>query len=55
MANSKDHFVVSPSNIIEPTMETLLADEQQEFEEYTEHLTKEPKTKYLANFKADMK
>jgi hypothetical protein len=36
MAGSKDSFDVSPSNIIEPTMETLPAEDQQEFEEHKE-------------------
>lgn len=53
MAGSKDHSDVSPNNIIVPTMETLSAEEQQEFEEYMEQLIKEAKPKYLTNFKAD--
>jgi hypothetical protein len=54
MAGSKDSFDVSPSNIIEPTMETLLAEDQQEFEEHKEQQIKEAKAKFLANFKMDI-
>jgi hypothetical protein len=41
MAGSKDHSDFSPSNIIEPIMETLSAEDQQEFKEHTEQLIKE--------------
>jgi hypothetical protein len=41
MAGSKDHSDVSLSNIIEPTMKTLSAEGQQEFEEYKGQLIKE--------------
>jgi hypothetical protein len=40
MAGSKDSYDVSPSKIIEPTMETLLAEDQHEFEEHKEQLIK---------------
>jgi hypothetical protein len=53
MAGSKDHSDVSLSNIIEPTMKTLSAEGQQEFEEYKGQLIKEAQAKFLANFKAD--
>jgi hypothetical protein len=53
MASSRDNSVVSPSNIIEPTWETLPADEQLQFEEHKEQLIQEEKTKFLANFKVD--
>jgi hypothetical protein len=53
MAGSKDSFDISPSNIIKPTWETLLAEEQLEFEEHQEQLIKEAKAKFLANFKVD--
>jgi hypothetical protein len=46
-----DHSNISPSNIIEPTMEALSANEQQEFEEHMEQLIKAATTNYLANFK----
>jgi hypothetical protein len=53
MVGSKDSFDISPSNIIEPTMETLSAEDQQEFEEHKGQLIKEAQTKFLANFKVD--
>jgi hypothetical protein len=42
-----------PSNIIEPTWETLSADEQLQFEEHKEQLIQEAEVKFLANFKVD--
>jgi hypothetical protein len=53
MASSRDNSDVSPSNIIEPTWETLQADEQLQFEEHMEQLIQEVKAKFLANFKVD--
>jgi hypothetical protein len=53
MACSKDSSDVSPSNIIEPTMETLSAEDQQEFEKHKEQLIKQARVKFLANFKVD--
>jgi hypothetical protein len=53
MVGSRDSSEVSPSNIIEPTWETLLADEQLQFEEHKEQLIQEAKAKFLANFKVD--
>jgi hypothetical protein len=53
MAGSRDSSEVSPSNIIEPTWETLPADEQLQFEEHKEQLIQEAKAKFLANFKVD--
>ena len=53
MVGSKDSSDVSPSNIIEPTCETLLAEEQLEFELHQEQLIKEAKEMFLANFKVD--
>jgi hypothetical protein len=53
MAGSRDSSEVSPSNIIEPTWETLLADEQLQFEEHKEQMIQEAKAKFLANFKVD--
>lgn len=41
------------SNIIESTMEALSVEEQHQFDEYTEQLIKEARSKYLANFKVD--
>jgi hypothetical protein len=51
MAGSSDSSEVSPSNIIEPTWETLPADEQLQFEEHKEQLIQETRAKFLANFK----
>jgi hypothetical protein len=53
MASSKDSSDVSSINIIEPTMENLSVEDQQEFEEHKEHLIEEAKEKFLANFKVD--
>jgi hypothetical protein len=53
MAGSRDSSKVSPSNIIDPTWETLSADEQLQFEEHKEQLIQEAKAKFLANFKVD--
>jgi hypothetical protein len=53
MVGSKDNSYVSPSNIMEPTMETLSAEDQQEFEEHKEQLITEAHVKFLANFKVD--
>jgi hypothetical protein len=53
MASSRDNSNVSPSNIIEPTWETLSTDEQLQFEEHNEQLIQEAKAKFLANFKVD--
>jgi hypothetical protein len=53
MAGSRDSSEVSPSNIIEPTWETLSADEQLQFEEHKEQLIQEARAKFLANFKVD--
>jgi hypothetical protein len=50
---SRDSSEVFPSNIIEPTWETLPADEQLQFEEHKELLIQEAKAKFLANFKVD--
>jgi hypothetical protein len=53
MADSRDSSDVSPSNIIEPTWETLPADEQLQFEEHKEQLIQEANVKFLANIKVD--
>jgi hypothetical protein len=53
MSGSKDSSDVSPSNIIEPTWETLPAEEQLEFEEHLEQLIKVAKAMFLANFQVD--
>jgi hypothetical protein len=54
MAGSRDSSDISPSNIIEPTWETLPADEQLQFKEHKEQLIQEAKARFLANFKVDM-
>jgi hypothetical protein len=53
MAGSRDSSDISPSNNIEPTWETLPADEQLQFEEHKEQMIQEAKAKFLANFKVD--
>ena len=53
MAGSRDSSEVSPSNIIEPTWDTLSADEQLQFEEHKEQMIQEAKARFLANFKVD--
>jgi hypothetical protein len=53
MAGSRDSSEVSPSNIIQPTWETLLADEQLQIEEHKEQLIQEARAKVLANFTVD--
>jgi hypothetical protein len=53
MVGSMDSSEVFPSNIIEPTWETLSADEQLQFEEHKEQLIQEARAKFLANFKVD--
>ena len=50
MAGLKDHSDISPSNIIEMTMESLSAEGPHEFEEHKKQLIKEAEAKYLANF-----
>jgi hypothetical protein len=55
MVGSKDNSDVSLSNNIEPTMETLSAEDHQEFEEHKEKLIKEAQAKFLANFKGGPK
>jgi hypothetical protein len=34
MAGSKDHTDISPDNILKPAVESLTADEQQQYEDY---------------------
>jgi hypothetical protein len=34
MACSKDHTDISPDNILKPAVESLTADEQQQYEDY---------------------
>jgi hypothetical protein len=49
MASSKDHTDISPDNILWPTVESLLGNEQQQYEDFT-HQVKE---KFLSQFKVD--
>jgi hypothetical protein len=57
MASSKDRTKVSLSNIMKPTLESLSAEDQQQFEDYIRQQQaqerKEAKVKYLAHFKVD--
>jgi hypothetical protein len=53
MAGSRDSSDIFPSNIIEPTWDTLPADEQLQFEEHKEQMIQEAKARFLANFKVD--
>lgn len=57
MASSKDHTKVSLSSIMKPTLENLLAEDQQRFEHYIKQRQtqecEEVKEKYLAHFKVD--
>jgi hypothetical protein len=53
MAGSRDSSDISPSNIIEPTWDTLPANEQLQFEEHKEQLIQEAKARFLAIFKVD--
>jgi hypothetical protein len=53
MAGSRDNSDVFLSNIIEPTWETLTAEEQLQFKEHKEQRIQEAKEKFLANFKVD--
>jgi hypothetical protein len=53
MTGSRDNSDVSPNNIIEPTWETLPAEEQLQFKKHKEQLIQEVKAKFLANFKVD--
>jgi hypothetical protein len=53
MVCSRDSSDIFPSNIKEPTWETLPVDEQLQFEKHKEQLIQEAKTRFLANFKVD--
>jgi hypothetical protein len=53
MADSKDSSNVSYNKIIEPTMETLSAEGQQEFKGHKEQWIKEAQAKFLASFEVD--
>jgi hypothetical protein len=49
MASSKDHTDISPDNILWSTIESLLANEQQQYEDFTRQV----KEKFLSQFKVD--
>jgi hypothetical protein len=53
MAGSKDNSHISSSNIIEPTMENLSAEEIQKLEDVRKKLLAEIDVKFLADFKVD--
>jgi hypothetical protein len=50
MVGSKDHTNIFPSNIIKPALESLPADEQQQFWGYMNKVQEEAREKYLAHF-----
>jgi hypothetical protein len=49
MAGSKDHTDISPDNILKPTIESLTADEQQQYEDYM----RQAKEKFLSQYTMD--
>jgi hypothetical protein len=49
MVGSKDHTDISPDNILKPVVESITADEQQQYEDYI-HQAKE---KYLSQYTVD--
>jgi hypothetical protein len=49
MVGSKDQTNISPDNIVKPTVESLTADEQQQYEDYM-HQAKE---KFLSQYTVD--
>jgi hypothetical protein len=53
MDGSRDSSDISLSSIIEPTWDTLPADEQLQFEEHKEQMIQEAKARFLTNFKVD--
>jgi hypothetical protein len=46
MAGSKDHIDISPDNILKPTVESLTAHEQQQYEDYM----RQAKEKFLSQY-----
>lgn len=53
MAGWKDNPDISPSNIIEPTMEGMSIEEFKKMEDIRKKLLEEIDTKFLADFKVD--
>jgi hypothetical protein len=49
MVGSKDHTDISPDNILKPVVESLTADEQQQYEDYM----RQAKEKYLSQYTVD--
>jgi hypothetical protein len=49
MAGSKDHTDISPDNILKPAVESLTADEQQQYEDYK----RQAKEKFLSQYMVD--
>jgi hypothetical protein len=49
MASSKDHTDISPDNILKPVVESLTADEQQQYEDYM----RQAKEKFLSQYTVD--
>jgi hypothetical protein len=49
MAGSKDHTDISPDNILKPAVESLTADEQQQYEYYM----RQAREKFLSQYTVD--
>jgi hypothetical protein len=49
MTGSKDHTDISPDNILKPIVESLTADEQQQYENYM----RQTKEKFLSQYPVD--
>jgi hypothetical protein len=49
MAGSKDHTDISPDNIMKPAVESLMADEQQQYKDYM----RQAKEKFLSQYTVD--
>jgi hypothetical protein len=49
MVGSKDHTDISPDNILKPAVESLTADEQQQYEDYM----RQAKEKFLSQYTVD--
>ena len=49
MAGSKDHTDISPDNILKPAVESLTADEQQQYEDYM----RQAREKFLSQYTVD--
>jgi hypothetical protein len=49
MVGSKDHIVIFPDNILKPAVESLTADEQEQYEDYM----RQAKEKFLSQYTVD--